>query len=132
MARKTTKVDIPKNADDLMILLGNVLKKNSADGANSPLKSLPMDALQTRTDAAQDAQGKAKELERLAQIQTATRDDALGTAQTPDTARYILTQVRDLLLSLHKDNPKKLGEWGFTVVEGEAVSRNDKPVKVGG
>ena len=120
MARKTTKVEIPKNADDLLILMNNVLAKNAADGAASPLKTLNMEAMQSKSEVAGAAQAKSKEYERLSQIETANRDDAIGTAQTLDSALYILTQARDLLLTINKANPKMLGEWGFNVVEGTA------------
>lgn len=127
MARKTTKVAIPKNVDDLLLLLAAVSAKNEADGATSPLLALNMAAMKDHAASAKAAQTKAKELQRLAEIQTATRDEALGSAQTPGSALFVLTQARDLLLTLYKDNPKKLGEWGFTVSEGEVSTPRPKP-----
>ena len=122
MARKTIKVEIPRNAEDKLILLDKVVAKNEELGDDSPVKGLPMGAMKTLTATAHVAQDKSKDLERLAKIQTATRDNAFGTAQTENTAIYILTQVRDLLLSLYKSNPQQLGEWGFDVQEGETVT----------
>lgn len=118
MSRKTTKVEIPKNADELLILLHQVLAKNAADGVDSPIKSLHMSVMQDKTDIAEASQAASKNYERMSQIETAKRDEAIGTAQTTDSALYILTQVRDLLLTIYKSNPKMLGEWGFTVIEG--------------
>ena len=132
MSRKTTRVEIPRNADELIVLLREVLEKNAELGDDSPLKSLPMDVMQDRTGVAAQAQEKAKELERLAKIETSKRDNAFGTVQIEGGALYILTQVRDLLLTIHKANPAMLGEWGFDVIEGEAVTHRkpeDKAAK---
>ena len=127
MARKTTKVEIPKNTDELLILFKRVLAKNAAEGADSPVKGLHMDVMQSQTEIAEASQAKSKEYDRMSQIETAKRDDAIGTAQTNDTALYVLTQVRDMLLTIHKGNPKMLGEWGFTVVEGTSHAPEPKP-----
>lgn len=129
MARKTVKVEIPTNPDELLKLLKAVLEKHGEDGADSPLKALAMANLATRTSAADAANDEANRLYRLAEIETKKRGAAFGTAQTPDTALFVLTQVRDMLLTIHKGNPQKLQNWGFQVVEGSATTNKPKTTK---
>ena len=126
MARKTTRVEIPTNPDELLNLLGKVEAKHEADGANSPLKSLDMARFAELRATASAANDEAGNLYRLAKIQTDLRDHAFGAIQTSGTELFILSQIRNLLLAIHQENPRMLGEWGFEVVEGE-ISAGRKP-----
>ncbi len=42
MVRTSVRVNVPRNADDLLALIGRIADKNKADGKNSPLAALPM------------------------------------------------------------------------------------------
>lgn len=121
MARKTVKVEIPANPDDLLLLLKKVIAKNELDGVNSPLKGLNMATFAAKTGIAAASNSEMQRLYDVAKIETGKRDNALGSIQTADTALYILGQIRDMLLAIYKDNPRELGQWGFDVVEGEVV-----------
>ena len=130
MARKTVKVKIPNNPDDLMLLLGKILAKHQADGANSPLKGLEMQLFETLLNIAGAANSEMQRLYDLAKIETGKRDNALGTMQTNQTLLYITGQIRDLLLVIYKTNPRELGQWGFDVIEGEvSTPRPPAPTK---
>lgn len=128
MARKTVRVDIPTNPDDLLQLLEKVIAKNAADGAASPLKSLNMATFEAKTQVALAANSEMQRLYELAKIETGKRDNAFGSIQTADTALYILGQIRDLLLVIYKNNPRELGQWGFGVVEGEVTIKRGPAV----
>ena len=120
MARKTTRVDIPGNPDELLKLLGQVLKKHEADGANSPLKSLDMTLFASLLATASAANDASADLYRQAKIQTDIRDAAFGTIQTSGSELFVLSQIRNLLLAIYQENPRMLGDWGFDVIEGES------------
>lgn len=122
MARKTVKVKIPENPDELILLLGKILAKHQSDGANSPLKSLEMQLFETLLNVASAANAEMQRLYDLAKIETGKRDNAFGSAQTNQTLLYITAQIRDLLLVIYKTNPRELGQWGFDVVEGEVTT----------
>lgn len=123
MARRTVKVLIPENPDDALSLFKSVLDKNTLDGNDSPLKAINMALMQTLYNIAQASNDEMKRLYGLAEIETVKRDNAFGAAQNHETLYYILTQIRDLLLVLYKDNPKELEKWGFTVTIKESISR---------
>ncbi len=129
MSRKTVKVEIPNNPDDLLLLLGKVIAKNAADGADSPIKSLNMTTFEAKTTIAATANAEMQRLYDLAKIETGKRDNAFGTMQTEDTVLYILGQIRDMLLAIYKNNPRELGQWGFDVVEGEVTLKRATTAK---
>ena len=119
IAQKTVRVEIPTNPDALILLLSSIWLKHQADGSSSPLNGLGMEMFQTLMNIANAANTEMKRLYEEAKIETAKRDNAFGSAQTRDTLLYIVTQIRDLLLVIYKSNPRELGAWGFTVVEGQ-------------
>ncbi len=122
MARRPARVVIPGNADALIALAQKVYAKSQSD-PDSPLKALDMAMLNSQAQAAQDQNERAKQLARDAELATSARDNALGeTRASPDTVLFLLTQARDLLLAMNKDDPRRLGDYGFDVVES-----NPKP-----
>ena len=131
MARKTVRVEIPANPDERLKLLKAVQTKHSGDADASPLKALPMATLATQTGVAEAAHNEANRLYRMAEIETKKRDGAFGATQTPETALFVLTQVRDMLLSVYKSNPQELQKWGFQVVEGSASTNKPKAKPTG-
>jgi hypothetical protein len=127
MARTGARIVIPKNADELIKLAEDIYAKAQSD-PDSPLKSLPMATLREQTQAAEVANDRSKQLQRQAELATSERDAALGTDRsTPGTVNYLITQSRDLLLAMYKDDPRKLGEYGFDVVE--SVAKKDEAPK---
>lgn len=126
MARKTVRAKIPANPDERLKLLKKVLAKHEADGTSSPLNALAMDVLEAKTEEADSAHQEADRLYKLAEIETKKRDAAFGTAQNPDTAVFILSQARAILLGINKANPQALQNWGFEVVEGSASTNKPK------
>ena len=129
MARKTVRVDWPKDPEDLMKLIGKVVAKSEALGADSPLKNMDIPALKAKNEAAVVAQDSYDDFSAKAKTQMGVRNNALGTRQTQGTGSQLLAQARDILLANNPDNPRVLDEWGFTVVEGEAVRSSETPTK---
>jgi len=63
---------------------------------------------------------------------TENRDLALGlseeqNSETTGTVDFYLRSVIDVLLGKFRGNEQKLGDWGFTVVEGTRKGRTKKP-----
>ncbi len=93
--------------------------KHRADGANSPLKGLGMDDMESKTTEAGTQNQNAAKLYRDAELATQNRDNALGTDNPVKcSVAYYVRAVRDMLLGLHKGNEQKLGDWGSEVDYG--------------
>ncbi len=113
MAKSTTaRVVIPRNPDEFLTLAKLVFAKHTADGATSKLNGLSdynwtdngakIDEAITLQARAKQMEKDLEELYRLRDIQIAPVDKTVKAS-------------RDLLLGAFASNPKKLGEWGFTV-----------------
>lgn len=110
------RVIIPTNPDQLIALAKSIAAKNTADGASSPLSSLNMADMATKTTTADTQNQASAKAYRDAELATQNRDIALGADRsTQGTVNYHVASVRDLLLALYKGNEQKLGDWGFTV-----------------
>lgn len=118
------RVIIPRNADKAFALANRVLRKHSEDGDDSPLKVLKD---HNWTDSApllqraEELQAKVKQMERDLERKYKERDLAMA----PVTAT--LRASRDILLSVHASNPRRLGEWGFEVNDTPQKKKKDEP-----
>jgi len=116
MGKSNVRVVIPGNADDFILLINEIITKETAlapNGTLSPAELAKLTSLKTAASNANDAMKSAK---KLAEEKTAERDLAFGRTKgqgvdTPDTCEFLVTQLRDMLLASNKTNPKKLGEW---------------------
>ncbi|KPM49651.1 hypothetical protein [Jiulongibacter sediminis] len=101
------KVTIPTNVQELLELADFIQAKHSEDGESSVLSAMPDNTIadmQTKADTCLKHHLHAEELRR--QMELAYRE-------------------RDLLLGVHRKNPKKLGDWGF-VVSDRAVAKTTR------
>jgi len=120
MARKNVRVVIPTNADEMIALAVLVLAKAAADGPTGPLSGLDLVEFQAKTTTAGAQETRAKQMERDAELATEARNLALGTdktqsSETPATVNFFLRSSVSVLLGRYRDNPHKLGEYGFVV-----------------
>jgi hypothetical protein len=106
---KIVRVKISKNAEELLNLAQLVADKHQALGDASPLKVLEWDAQLKNIGKALDLHKQAKEYQRLSE-QAHEQRDALVTPLDD-----LLKQTRDLLKALYRAEPKRLGEFGFSV-----------------
>ncbi len=95
------------------------------------LKPGELQKLKDLRNTAFKANKEAKDLEKLAEEKTKTRDLNLGKADgqgvaTPDTAMFFVTKLRDIVLAENKTNPKVLGEWGFVVDNSPKAKKKPK------
>lgn len=123
MAKNIFRVKLTPNADYLMPLVVSILEKHTADGANSPLLHLPMAVLQSKADAAGAKHTEMLQKKRDSELATEKRNLLIGynptvrafSTQIEDTLLFYIASVRDVLIGRYRENPRKLGDWGFTV-----------------
>jgi hypothetical protein len=119
--KRPVRVIIPRNADKAFALANRVLRKHSEDGDASPLKVL-QDHNWTDSapllERAEKLQDSVKQMERDLERKYKERDLALAPVMAT------LRASRDILLSVHASNPRRLGEWGYEV--------NDSPQRKAG
>lgn len=120
MSNNKVRVVIPKNADEYLILIDDIIAEETDLAPNGTLNAAELAKLVTLRGIAFDANKKRKEFEKAAEDKTKERDLAFGRAKgqnvdTPDTCDFLVTKVRDKALAENKTNPKALGKWGFVV-----------------
>lgn len=121
------RVEIPTNSEELNMLAIHIVQKHQSDVDNSviPLVLIdPLIALIAETVALVDS---SSQLRRDAETATQSRNLLLGIARsqnskTPNTLRYYLSSIRDILLGLYRGQEQRLGDWGFEVNASAAAS----------
>ena len=118
------RVDIPRNPGERLKLAAAILAKHTTLAAASPLKDLNWTATGPTVATATAYDTTAKQLEKDMEKAYGDRD-ALLPAIDKEIAR-----TRDLLLALYRDNPHKLGDFGFVVNDSpKAAKPTPPPVK---
>lgn len=134
MARSTIKVIIPRNPDELLTLAENILAKHTLDGAASVIPTNVAAELQTLYTKGFEQNELQKQSYRNAENYVELRNLALGTlptqdSRTPNTVKFYIISVRDVLAGLNRDNLRHLGKWGYTVNSPKNVSKVVIPKK---
>jgi len=89
MARKTLRVEIPKNPEECIKLAGKVIAKHLADGAASPLTGIGMADMAQKQTVADQQNTLSGTLYSQAEKATQNRDLALGgDTSTDGTVRF--------------------------------------------
>ena len=134
MARKTVRVDVPREDRPALIKLAlAIAKQHGKAGVNSPItdKVVKMTDYSTRANDAAALQTEIEDLEATLQQKVGQRDQLLGfsegqNAQTKGTTLFETLQIRDLLLAVNRGNEEGLEPWGFDVVVGSASAPKKK------
>jgi hypothetical protein len=121
---KTTKgrVLIPQNVEESLKLAQKVYEKHKSDD-NSILKNIDsMDwaVIGPKISECLQKHTEAEELKR--KMEEAYRDRDLVLPEIVE----ILRVSKSLLKAAYSKNPKKLGEWGFTVDDTPKTKKEDK------
>lgn len=114
------QIVLPTTADGWITLAKLVLKKHYEDGAGSLLNNLNLDQLQTVLYEVEQKFQEGQALNREKEKATQLRNIALGldkgqSSKTPNTVKYIVRAIRDLLLGTFRGREQELGAWGFEV-----------------
>lgn len=112
---KIVRVKISRNTEEVLNLAELVGKKHEELGKDSPLQPLNWNNQLDNVRKAIEYHKQAKEYLRMAEQAHEQRD--LLVVPIDD----LLRQSRDLLKALYRNEPKRLGEFGFEV--GEAVKK---------
>ena len=105
------RVEIPKRPLELIDLAEKVYAKHQQDADNSALKPLPWTEVGVTLTQAEELHIKAEKLKREMDQVYEERDKLLKPIEE------IVKSSRDILIGVHKKQPKKLGEWGYIVIE---------------
>ena len=129
------KVDIPKNADELTTLANTIVKAHNNSMPNSVIPATLIDPLTVLVAQAATLVEKAAQLSRDGEAATQSRNLLLGVSKgqnskTPNTIRFCLSSVRDMLLGLYRGQEQRLGDWGFEVNSSAASANNQADVAV--
>jgi hypothetical protein len=112
MGNPMIRVDIPKNAEELLDLAAQVYKKHLELGPSSPLNSMVSHKWLDNGPQVLpclELHKKAEELNRQAEEAYRQRDLVLN-----EIKESVLAS-RDVLLGVYRETPKVLGEYGFEV-----------------
>ncbi len=114
------QVVIPRTADELINLTKSVMQKHYNDGNSSLLNSLSWDGVSNKLYEAEMKLEEARQINRDKEKATQARNIALGidhgqSSKTPNTVKYIVRVVRDVLLGVYRGKEQILGDWGFEV-----------------
>lgn len=114
MAKKTLRIAIPENVEELLTLGGKIYEKHVADAGTSPLKSMKdhnWDAIGPNLAPALKMHNEAEELERKMKETYEARDKLMGDIDG------VVRATRDVLKGAYSKSPQKLGEWGYDVFD---------------
>ncbi len=106
---KSVRVKISKSPENILNLAKMVAEKNMLQGPASPLNSLNWNSQMPNIDRAIEFHKQAKEYQRMAEQAHEQRDNLIKPLDD------LLKQSRDLLKAVYRHEPKKLGEFGYTV-----------------
>ncbi len=109
MARQTVRIPIPVDPSETIRLLRTVKDKHTALAAASPLGGLEWDKIEPALTNAEEQDTLSDQLYRDAE--KATKERNLNMPVVNEAVRA----ARDVLLGVYRSNPKKAGDFGFTV-----------------
>jgi hypothetical protein len=111
-----SRVEIPRNAEELLGLADKVNKKHIADAANSPLRPLAWPAIGPTIAQALVFHEQAEALRRQMEAAYQQRDKLMKPIED------IVKSSRDILTGAYQKEMKKLGDWGFSVADSGGPS----------
>lgn len=120
MPRTSGRINVSKNAEQLLKLAADVYAKHLAEGVNSPLKSLD--------DYNWDAIGLAiqpcLDLHKTAEMHKAKMEEAYRERdKTLPNIEEAVRGAKGILKAIYRKNPKKMGDWGFTIDDSPRTKR---------
>ena len=114
---KTTRVAVPNNVEELLNLARLIFEQHRSLGEKSPLSPLDWDNLGKNVGTALEFHLEAEALKRQMELKYRERDALL----TP--LDELVRQSRDLLKAIYKKEPKKLGDFGFSVDDTPRIKK---------
>jgi hypothetical protein len=109
MAKSNVRVPLPTDPSESIALLKKVKKTHDELGTDSLLNGLKWGEISPALAVADEKDGLSDDLRKQGEKATEARD-----AKMP-VVTDALRSARDVLLGLNRDNPRVLGDYGFTV-----------------
>ncbi|MCL2178937.1 MAG: hypothetical protein FWC28_06440 [Proteobacteria bacterium] len=112
MSTHKVRVVFPKNIYGFLSLMERVLRKHREEGASSPLLLLPIESwgeIESKRERCWNAQQRAEALRREIEQLMEGKKRMMG------ELTEVMRAIRDVLLGIHAQSPRSLGEWGFEV-----------------
>lgn len=127
MAKKTARVVIPRNPDELIELGEGIVERHNVDPATSPLAGLNMAEFEQLVISSKAKNTEAKKLRRDSEMATEDRDSLLGhrkdqNSNTEHTVLNYVSRSRDILLGNFRGKEQHLGDYGFEVNKSSSGS----------
>jgi cell division protein ZapA (FtsZ GTPase activity inhibitor) len=117
---KTVRIKVERNPEQLLKLAEMVYARHQELGASSPLAPLDWVVVGPTIVQTLKLHLEAEELKRKWEQKYRERDALL------EPIDELVKQSRDLLKALYKKEPKKLGEFGYTVDDTPRVKKEVK------
>jgi len=119
------RINIPTNPDQLIKLALAIVAQHKKLGTASPLNNIEdIEDFEPQANAADSANGDAKDFAQKSEQATEARDNALGPDTiTPGGVRFFVTASREVLAAVNKGSEHKLGDWGLRRGRHAAVRR---------
>jgi hypothetical protein len=112
MANLKPRVNIPVNVAQRLQLAARIYAKHQELGSASPLTMLQSNSWASNGPVVSTAQGFQREAEELQRkLEQAYEQRDLLLAKIDESIKA----SRDALLAVYRDNPRALGDWGFTI-----------------
>ena len=115
------RIPIPTNPEKILDLAGQVASKHKVDKTNSLLKNMAdydWDQVSTQITYAKDKHREAEEYRRKMEESYKERDRHLPAITEAVKA------TRDMLKGTFMKNPRKLGDWGYTVNDAKVATKS--------
>ena len=126
MATKKMRVVIPRNPDELLDLAAKIYTKHLDDETKSPLGAINDRSWTNEGPRVADCKEKHKAAEDARKLSESLTKECNIVLSDIDA---IVKASRDVLLGINRDNPKRLAEWGFTVIESAAAKPKNGSAK---
>jgi hypothetical protein len=113
------KVTISQNVEELLVLAEIIYQKHQSLGSASPLNILDWSTQGPKIAEALAAHRRAEELKRLMEQAYEQRDALLSPLDA------IVRQSRDVLKGIYRNEPRRIGEFGFDVVANPRTKKSE-------
>lgn len=117
-------IHIPKNMTELIELTEKIIHKHKCCGDESPLRNIDLQLMFMNME---ELRNKHDEYMRMKKECDELRDEIqlkLGVHRSqnkipPQTIRFYVLQVRDVLKGIKRNSINELKEWGYTISEND-------------
>jgi len=123
MSNPKARVTVSQKVNEVLSLADKVYRKHVAEGGNSPLKTLAdfnWDTIGPGIEAIKALHEESETLKRRSEELVKERNMRLS--ELKDSLR----SSKNLLKSVYSKNPKRMGEWGFDVIDSPKSKHADK------